>query len=136
MSRITLPSFKTISVDNVGSEARDFCAIERTYLSHIRLGMLLSLLSAALMLNARLPTPGQDPSHHQDAPLYTIPLASAYLAASICGLSVACYNYERLWKGLKDGAAFVQSSRIHTAAMSLISLLIIGTIITLLARAR
>ncbi|KIM21732.1 hypothetical protein M408DRAFT_47848, partial [Serendipita vermifera MAFF 305830] len=102
-------SFKTISVDNVGSEARDFCAIERTYLSHIRLGLLLSLLSAAILLNARLPDPTTEsnPSIHP----YTITLGSLYFVASILGLGAALFNYEKLWKGLKDGAAFVQSSR-------------------------
>lgn len=84
-------------------------AIERTYLSHIRLGLLLSLLSAAILLNARLPDPITESSEGSHP--YTVTLGSLYFIASILGLTAGLFNYERLWKGLKDGAAFVQSSR-------------------------
>ncbi|KAG8798408.1 hypothetical protein FRB91_008115 [Serendipita sp. 411] len=133
MSQPLRGKFKPVLVDNVGSEARDFCAIERTYLSHMRLGVLLSLLSASLLLNARLPDP-KGHSAQATVPGYSIPLASLYFVASLCGLAAGIHNYERLWKGLKDGAAFVQSSRKHTAVMSSISLLIMATIITLLVK--
>jgi len=159
-------SFKTVSVDNVGSEARDFngkhsvlsfespietiqIAIERTYLSHIRLGLLLSLLSAAILLNARLPDPTKAASN-QGLPTYTVPLGTLFFIASILGLAAGLFNYERLWKGLKNGAAFVQSSRCailsasvasiltghhrtHTVVMGFIALLTLSTIVTLLS---
>ncbi|CCA66953.1 hypothetical protein PIIN_00791 [Serendipita indica DSM 11827] len=112
MPLLNRETFKTVTVDNVGSEARDFCAIERTYLSQIRFGLLLGLLSSALLLNARLPDPSG--SHEHKVPTYALPLASLYFAASLVCLAAAIQNYNRLWKGLKNGAAFVQSSRYAT----------------------
>ena len=39
-------------VENVGSTARDWCMLERNILSHLRLSLLLSLLSAAILFDA------------------------------------------------------------------------------------
>jgi hypothetical protein len=41
-------------VKNEGSTARDFCMLERNLLSHLKLALLLSLLSSSFLLNTRL----------------------------------------------------------------------------------
>ncbi|KAF9516371.1 hypothetical protein BS47DRAFT_680246 [Hydnum rufescens UP504] len=43
-----------VGVQNVGSTARDVCAIERNFLSHARLALLLSLLSSAVLSDSAL----------------------------------------------------------------------------------
>lgn len=87
-------------------------AIERTYLSHLRLGVVLTLLSASILLNARLPAPNGvgDPTS-DGAPLQGLRFGSLYFAAALAAFLGGLHNYDKLWSGIKSGRAFVQSPR-------------------------
>jgi Domain of unknown function (DUF202) len=87
-------------------------AIERTYLSHLRLGLVLALLSASILLNARLPAPNdeEDPTSSRSQ-LQGLKFGSLYFAAAIAGFFGGLLNYDKLWSGMKSGKAFVQSPR-------------------------
>lgn len=132
-------------------------AIERTYLSHLRLGVVLALLSASILLNARLPDPNgdKDPTR-SGSQLQGLGFGSLYFVAALAALFGGLINYDKLWSGMKSGRAFVQSPksvfyfaklwctstngihpfnhRFYTIILVLISGLIIATVIVLLAR--
>jgi len=129
----TTLQIRPVHVDNIASEARDFCAIERTYLSHLRLGVVLTLLSASILLNARLPAPNADgdPTSDHDQ-LQGLRFGSLYFAAALAAFFGGLLNYDKLWSGMKNGRAFVQSPRFYTIILTLISGLIIATVIVLL----
>jgi len=125
---------RTVYVDNMASEARDFCTIERTYLSHLRLGLVLGLLSASILLNARLPAShdDEDPASGRSQ-LRGLGFGSVYLAAAVAVFFGGLLNYDKLWSDMKSGRALVQSPRFYTVVLTLISALILATVIVLLA---
>jgi len=87
-------------------------AIERTYLSHLRLGVVLTLLTASILLNARLPAPNddKDPINNR-SPLSGLRFGSLYFAAALAAFFGGLLNYDKLWSDMKTGRAFVQSPR-------------------------
>ena len=87
-------------------------AIERTYLSHLRLGVVLALLSASILLNARLPDPNgdRDPSN-SPSQLHGLGFGSVYFVAALAALFGGLINYDKLWSDMKNGRAFVQSPK-------------------------
>ena len=87
-------------------------AIERTYLSHLRLGVVLALLSASILLNARLPNPDgdRDPTGG-GSQLQGLGFGSLYFVAALAALFGGLFNYDKLWSGMKSGRAFVQSPK-------------------------
>jgi len=93
-------------VPNIGSAARDYCTIERTLLSYARLGLILFVLSASLLLQARIPDPeDENPAEPDD--LETFPLGVVYFAASILALGAGWIGYESDLKGLLEERGFV-----------------------------
>jgi len=131
----TMLQIRPVHVDNIGSEARDFCAIERTYLSHIRLGLVLALLSTSILLNARLPGPnGDNDSIGGGNQLQGLRFGSLYFVAALATLFGGLINYDKLWSGMQTGRAFVQSPKFYTVILTLVSGLIVATVILLLVR--
>lgn len=120
-------------VDNVASEARDFCgmstmllkmpqiedllqnpAMERTYLSHVRLGLVLGLLSASIMLNARLQDPDNPPTAPSDRArsyLNGLTFGSLFEASALAALFAGAINYDRLTKEMVEKRAFISSPK-------------------------
>lgn len=133
-------------------------AIERTYLSHLRLAVVLALLSASILLNTRLPDPDADgDSTVSDSQLHGLTFGSLFFVASLAALFGGMINYDKLWSGMKSGKAFVQSPkseflsftklqcagtneihpfdhRSHTIMLTLVSGLVFATVIVLLVR--
>jgi hypothetical protein len=87
-------------------------AIERTYLSHLRLGLVLALLSTSILLNARLPAPNddEDPTSSRSR-LQGLKFGSLYFVAALAAFFGGLFNYDKLWSGMISGRAFVQSPR-------------------------
>lgn len=85
---------------NHGSTARDHCMLERNFLSHARLGLVLMLLTSSVLLKARLPGPDR-PKDHEDHPNHGlgIPLASIQVAAALIVIGAGCWEYE---SGIRD----------------------------------
>jgi len=72
-----------------GSEARDFCMLERNLLSHLKLALLLSVLSSSLLLHTRL-VPGKEEQHDASS---GIPLACVQFAAAIAAIVAGAREY-------------------------------------------
>ncbi|ELU43886.1 hypothetical protein AG1IA_02076 [Rhizoctonia solani AG-1 IA] len=92
-------------VPNTGSTARDYCTIERTLLSFSRLGLVLFVLSASLLLKARLP--GPEDNNDETGGEAALPLASVFLVASILAIISGWMGYESDLRGLREERAFV-----------------------------
>jgi hypothetical protein len=92
-------------IENTGSTARDFCMLERNILSHLKLALLLSLLSFSVLLRARLvPTDGVEYSHKLGLPMATI-----QIIASIAAIAAGCWEYRCGFRDLRDMKAFLVS---------------------------
>lgn len=93
-------------VPNTGSTARDFCMLERNLLSHLKLALLLSLLSSSLLLRTRLvPEPEGTPSKAEDS--ISLPLSGVELAASLATVVAGAWGYFTGYRDLRDMRAFL-----------------------------
>ncbi|KAF9808270.1 hypothetical protein IEO21_07913 [Rhodonia placenta] len=99
-----MPAF----MENTGSTARDFQMLERNLLSHVKLAMLLSLLSSSILLRTRLSggssTSSGDPSKIQ------LPIASLEFAAALCTIFAGMYQYFRTWKDYQTLRGFLTAT--------------------------
>ncbi|KAG6812773.1 hypothetical protein H0H92_000543 [Tricholoma furcatifolium] len=92
-------------VPNSGSTARDFCMLERNLLSHLKLALLLSLLSSSLLLRARLvPEPDGAPDKEDST---SFPLACVELVASLATIIAGVWEYQTGYRDLRDMRAFL-----------------------------
>jgi hypothetical protein len=92
-------------VENVGSTARDFCMLERNILSHLKLALLLSLLSSSVLLRARL-VPTSDGADVPDYSRYGFPMAAVQFVASLAAIVAGCWEYQRGYWDMRDMKAF------------------------------
>jgi hypothetical protein len=94
-------------VQNRGSAARDFCMLERNLLSHLKLAILLSLLSSSILLRARLvPEPGNLPDTGDMA---NIPLAAVLFAAALATMGAGAWEYNAGYRDFMKMTAFLQA---------------------------
>src|SRR5260221_4122813 len=98
-------------IENHGSTARDYCMLERNFLSHVKLGLLLMLLSSSVLLRARIPGPDR-PTDHEDHPNHGlgIPLASIEAAAALIIIGAGCWAYESGIGDMRARLAFLRST--------------------------
>ncbi|KAG6910015.1 hypothetical protein DXG01_013737 [Tephrocybe rancida] len=126
------PPMEHHMVPNAGSTARDFCMLERNLLAHLKLALLLSLLSSSILLRARLvPEPEGTPSGKEDPT--SIPLASVELAASLATIAAGFWEYHTGYRDLRDMRAFLVGVNPHLAIMTVVVIAIFATCIVLLA---
>ncbi|KAI0640802.1 hypothetical protein C8Q79DRAFT_921002 [Trametes meyenii] len=118
---------------NVASEGRDYAMLERNLLSHLRLAVLLCLLSSSLLLHARLPTP-TDPDSAQTPPSTTgLAIAVIEVIAAAAAIAAGCWEY---WQGYADMRAqrgFLRASQIHLAVLSGVGVVVFATCLMLIA---
>lgn len=95
-------------IENHGSTARDYCMLERNFLSHAKLGLLLMLLSSSVLLRARIPGPDR-PKDHEDHGL-GIPMASIAAAAALIVIGAGCWEYESGIRDMRARRAFLLST--------------------------
>lgn len=89
-------------VENIGSTARDYCMLERNILSHLKLALLLSILSSSLLLHARLV-----PDSHDDQKSSSIPLASIEFVAAMACIVAGVWEYYSGYQDLRNSRAFL-----------------------------
>ncbi|KAF9267378.1 hypothetical protein L218DRAFT_855429 [Marasmius fiardii PR-910] len=117
-------------VDNTGSNARDFCMLERNLLSHVKLALLLFLVSCSLLLQARLvPDPEADPV---GGSMIGVPLASFQIAAAVLALVGGVWEYHNGYKDLICMRAFLVKRKPHLAVLTFVVLVVVATCIILL----
>ena len=81
-------------IENKESAARDFLALEKTFLSHLKLASLLSLLSTSILERIRIP--GRDiPKDSDIEKSLHIPLGSIYAALALATLYAGVRRYRR-----------------------------------------
>ena len=92
-------------VENKGSTARDFCMLERNLLSHLKLAILLSLLSSSILLRSRLvPEPAPLPDTGDMA---SLPLAAVLFIASLATIGAGAWEYGAAYRDFMNRTAFL-----------------------------
>ncbi|CAE6425210.1 hypothetical protein ACGC1H_004807 [Rhizoctonia solani] len=117
-------------VPNTGSAARDYCTIERTLLAFARLGLVLFVLSASLLLKARLPGP-EDENSDTGGPA-AFPLGTIFMLTSILAIISGWMGYESDLKGLREERAFVGGYKFTEIMVVLVAMLLFATCLLLL----
>jgi hypothetical protein len=97
-------------IENHGSTARDYCMLERNFLSHVKLGLLLMLLASSVLLGARLPGPDLPKDHENPNHGFGIPLASIEFAAALIVIGAGCCEYESGIRDMRARRAFLLST--------------------------
>lgn len=106
-----------MSVPNKGSTARDFCFLERNILSHLKLALLLSLLSSSSLLHARLPSPDSDSDSESS---HAFPVACIQFAAALAAIGAGLWQF---WSGdadLRSSRAFLVASKYFSSLFPII----------------
>jgi hypothetical protein len=94
-----------MSIENYGSTARDYCMLERNFLSHAKLALLLMLISSSVLLHARLDSP-TNPGEHK----LGIPLAAIEIIAAFVVIGSGLWEYESGIRDMRVRRAFLNSS--------------------------
>ncbi|KAH7890794.1 hypothetical protein F5I97DRAFT_1838804, partial [Phlebopus sp. FC_14] len=111
-----------LSLEVTGSTVRDFCMLERNFLSHLKLVLLLILLSSSALLGIRLPGPSQS-----DLSKASSSLAILLLVAALVTIAAALWEYHSGVKDLLRVRAFLMVTKVHYALMAVVSMIIIAT---------
>ncbi|KAH8112094.1 hypothetical protein DFH11DRAFT_1728912 [Phellopilus nigrolimitatus] len=98
-------------VDNAGSTARDWCMLERNNLSHVRLCVVLSVLSSAVLLRVRLPSTDTDPSPPPSPVVPGLVFAFVLVVAALTALAAGTWEYWSGGRDLREMRAFLFMSR-------------------------
>ncbi|KZO95267.1 hypothetical protein CALVIDRAFT_555932 [Calocera viscosa TUFC12733] len=125
-------------VPNTGSAARDFCALERTWLSNVRLCFLFILISVALMLRTRLPTPDTSPEQDEGQRLpmvESMTLGALYFVLTLALIAGGWWSYRDVRMGLEQHVGFVGNFKYMGAILLCVMALIVATAIALMVQA-
>ncbi|KZT54607.1 hypothetical protein CALCODRAFT_499682 [Calocera cornea HHB12733] len=125
-------------VPNAGSAARDFCALERTWLSNVRLCFLFILISAALMLRTRLPRPNssEEQDEQQRLPMVeSLTLGTLYFVCTLALIVGGWWSYRDVRMGLERQVGFVGNFKYMGVILLCVIALIIATAIALIIQA-
>ncbi|KAF2667608.1 hypothetical protein BT63DRAFT_426462 [Microthyrium microscopicum] len=98
------PLLGTLLFDNVTSDARDHCANERTFLSWLRLGVYMAVVSVAIVMSFHLKT---KPS--QAELRVALPFGILFWLLSLACLMSGLANYVRTVMRYSERQAIVQS---------------------------
>ncbi|GBE86643.1 hypothetical protein BKA93DRAFT_823392 [Sparassis latifolia] len=115
-----------------GSTVRDFQMLERNLLSHVRLAILISLLSSSLLLNARLPNPNRPPPVSAPPSNVAVAVAVIQVVAALTIIAAGIWEYQRSYDDLRQMRGFLLSTTIHFFAMVIIALIVFVTCIVYL----
>ncbi|KAH9992974.1 hypothetical protein BJV74DRAFT_771316 [Russula compacta] len=123
----------SLLLQNHGSTARDHYMLERNFLAHSQLALLLMLLASSILLRARLPGPDH-PKDHETHPYYGlgIPLASIEVAAAFIVIGVGCWEYESGIRDLRVRRAFPLSTDPHVVIIVIMAVVVFTICIVLL----
>ncbi|KAG0709320.1 hypothetical protein DFH29DRAFT_993466 [Suillus ampliporus] len=112
----------------VGSTVRDFCMLERNFLSHIKLVLLLLLMFSSALLGIRLPGP---PGTGQSESLGSagLPIAILQFIAALLTIAAAVWEYHTGLNDLLKIRAFFVVNRIHHIMIAAVTLIVMATCI-------
>ncbi|KAF8637639.1 hypothetical protein AX17_002707 [Amanita inopinata Kibby_2008] len=118
-------------IKNEGSTTRDFCMLERNLLSHLKLVLLLSLLSSSFLLRTRL-FPDNTSSGGFDYEVFGLPLSIVLFTATIITIIGGVWEFYRGHRDLQSEKAFLTAPKPHLVLMGVVSTIVFSTCITLL----
>ncbi|RPD64131.1 hypothetical protein L226DRAFT_569608 [Lentinus tigrinus ALCF2SS1-7] len=116
------------------SEGRDYAMLERNLLSHLRLAVLLSLLSASLLLNARLPTPSEPGSAHTQPSTMGLVIAIIELGAAVVTIAAGVWEYWQSFADMKAQRGFLRASQTHLAILSMLGVIVFAICLMLISK--
>ncbi|OAA68911.1 hypothetical protein ISF_03286 [Cordyceps fumosorosea ARSEF 2679] len=121
------PILGALLFDNESSDARDHCANERTFLSYLRLSVLMAIVSMAMTLSFHLKLQPTALERH-----IAKPLGAIFWLLAVLILVVGISNYIRTVNLYSKRAAIVQSGWRTQTVLGFVSACIFGTCIVLL----
>jgi len=98
----------------VGSTVRDFCMLERNFLSHIKVVLLLCILSTSALLDIRLPGPSST-VHAGGLGSASLPIGALQFVAALLTIGAAYWEYHTGLDDLMKARAFLTSTRLVLA---------------------
>lgn len=104
-----------VELENTGSTTRDFQMLERNLLSHVRLAVLLSLLSSSLLLNARLPTSSTPSSAENANAKGNVVIAAIEIGAAMAAIGAGVWEYNRNYKDMRESRGFLVATKFVTS---------------------
>ncbi|KAI0741694.1 hypothetical protein C8Q80DRAFT_1274083 [Daedaleopsis nitida] len=117
----------------LSSEGRDYAMLERNLLSHLRLAILLCLLSASLILNARLPTPADPGSEHTPHTKTGLAIAIIEVIAAVAAIAAGVWEYWQGYADIKSQRGFLRASKTHLAILSVLGVVVFATCLMLIS---
>ncbi|KAF8216467.1 hypothetical protein K438DRAFT_1797256 [Mycena galopus ATCC 62051] len=117
-------------IANTGSTARDFCMLERNLLSHLKLALMLSLLSSSVLLRARL-VPDSAPTDLSGTK--GIVVASLQFIAALVAIGAGAWEYYCGYWDLRNMHAFLVAVEPHLGLMSVVAGVVFITCVIVLA---
>ncbi|KAI0923736.1 hypothetical protein AcW1_006617 [Taiwanofungus camphoratus] len=120
-----------VELENTGSTTRDFQMLERNLLSHVRLAVLLSLLSSSLLLNARLPTSSTPSSAENANAKGNVVIAAIEIGAAMAAIGAGVWEYNRNYKDMRESRGFLVATKLHFVIMVVVSLIVFATCLVL-----
>ncbi|KZV74518.1 hypothetical protein PENSPDRAFT_194951 [Peniophora sp. CONT] len=117
-----------------GSSPRDFCMLERNFLSHARLALLLALFASAVLLEVRLPLNSSDDEENRSDGNWTdvVVLASVGIGAAVLVILAGYGEYELGFRDIRSQHPTLQSSKPHLFLMCIIVIIVVVTCVLLL----
>ncbi|KAJ4165005.1 hypothetical protein LMH87_006655 [Akanthomyces muscarius] len=125
------PILGALLFDNESSDARDHCANERTFLSYLRLSVLMAIVSMAMTLSFHLK---QQPTALERQ--IAKPLGAIFWVLAVLTLAVGISNYIRTVNLYSQRAAIVQSGWRTQTVLGVLSACIFATCLVLLVTNR
>jgi len=119
-------------IQNNGSAARDYCMLERNILAHIKLALLLSLVSSSILLRARL-VPSEASITPNDMSKAGVPMGTVQMVASLFAIVAGVWEYCVGCRDLRNMRAFLVGTKPHLGIVTLVSGVVFTTLIVLLA---
>ncbi|KAJ7606144.1 hypothetical protein DFH06DRAFT_1243504 [Mycena polygramma] len=120
---------RPLMVENAGSAARDFCMLERNLLSHLKLALLLSLLSSSVLLRARL-VPEDKPSEMSGS--VGLVVASLQFTAALAAIVAGVWEYYCGYRDIRNMHAFLVAVKPHLVIISFTAAVVFLTCIIVL----
>jgi len=104
--------------------------LERNFLSHAKLALLLMLISSSVLLHARLESP-TNPEEHGSHKL-SVPLAAIEVISAFLVIGSGLWEYESGIRDMRARRAFLLSSEPHFVIMAVIAAIVFTTCVVFL----
>ncbi|KAL1762850.1 hypothetical protein FB107DRAFT_253327 [Schizophyllum commune] len=122
-------------IENTGSTTRDFLMLERNMLSHLKLAVLLALVSWSVLLHARLVPLGgtgdyePDTSHHDAR---SLALGSVQFLAALLTIVAGGIEFHKGYQDLRNTRPFLEAPKMHLCIILIPATVVFATCIALL----